>query len=137
MQGAHLGLAGYCWNYQRIEPWYWWGCDGQNLGMYPNSILLGVATRCHRQCPVVLKPNGYHHQLRLGNGRCPHPLASDGSGVPTTTEKMGRALQRQLARSRMNNTLGLLQIVCHQALCTGTGPLDQGQQSMPFNDAPH
>ena len=33
-------------------------------------------------------------------------------------------------------TPGFLQIACCQALCTGTGPLDQDQQNLLFNDAP-
>ncbi len=36
----------------------------------------------------------------------------------------------------MDNT-GFLQIACCQALRTGTGPLDQDKQNLPFNNAPH
>ena len=57
--------------------------------------------------------------------------------MPTPTGKMGCALQQQLARSWMDETFGLLQIARRQALCTGTGPLDQGQQITPFNNASH
>ena len=37
----------------------------------------------------------------------------------------------------MDKMPGFLQIACRQALCTGTGPSNQDQQNLPFNDAPH
>ena len=60
---------------------------GETSECIPTVFLLGMATRCHSQHPVVLKPDGHHHQFRLRNGRCPHPLVGDGSSVPTLTGK--------------------------------------------------